>query len=288
MTFLGKIIGFFLGYLVLGPIGALIGFFIGTLFDKGLKLHTREIPRSHSAEIQRAFFTSTFLVMGYLAKADGRVSQDEIRAAENIMKRLELDDSLRQEAISLFTAGKNAQFDFEESLTNLYQHCHRHPELLRFFIEIQLEAAVADGALQPAEQQLILHMCRLLHISPREFQQLWARQWASTAFHQWYTQFERGHWSDQAETGQRYYQQRTGTRRESTAHSLQGAYGVLGVSEQASVAEIKKAYRRLMNQHHPDKLASRGLPDSMLKLAKEKTQEIRAAYDLIRQARGFK
>lgn len=73
-----------------------------------------------------------------------------------------------------------------------------------------------------------------------------------------------------------------------TTESLHNAYGVLGVSLTAANSEIKKAYRRLMNQHHPDKLTARGLPDGMVNLAKEKTQEIRAAYDLIREERGFR
>jgi len=61
---------------------------------------------------------------------------------------------------------------------------------------------------------------------------------------------------------------------------------VLGVTAQADDDEIKKAYRRLMNQHHPDKLVSKGLPEEMIRLATQKTQEIKAAYERIRQARG--
>jgi len=66
------------------------------------------------------------------------------------------------------------------------------------------------------------------------------------------------------------------------------AYRALGVEPDASDKEVKTAYRRLMNQHHPDKLVSRGLPDSMLESAKERTREIRAAYELIRERRGIR
>lgn len=292
MTFIGKAIGFLLGYLVLGPIGAVIGLLIGAAFDRGLRLHLHEIPREHTEEVEQAFFMATFSVMGHLAKADGSVSASEIRAAESVMAQLELSDSLRQEAIRLFNEGKSKIFNLQRTLDQLYQQCHRHPELLRFFIEIQLEAALADGPLQGQEQNLLLYMCERLKISPMEFEQLWARQWASQSFHQWYSPFEEGeNQRNQQESRSRYsygysgYGQ-TEQQREST--SLRDAFGVLGVSENATPAEIKTAYRRLMNQHHPDKMASRGLPESMLKMAKEKTQAIRAAYDLVRQARGFR
>jgi DnaJ like chaperone protein len=70
--------------------------------------------------------------------------------------------------------------------------------------------------------------------------------------------------------------------------AVAAAYEVLGVSRTASDSEVTKAYRRLMNQNHPDKLVARGLPESMMKLAEEKTRQIRAAYELLRTARGMK
>ena len=60
-----------------------------------------------------------------------------------------------------------------------------------------------------------------------------------------------------------------------------------GISEQASPAEIKKAYRKQMSQHHPDKLLAKGLPEEMIKIATEKTQNIKAAYDRICAAKGI-
>lgn len=286
--------------MVLGPLGAILGFIIGSFFDKGLKLHLYHFPRRHTAEVQQAFFTATFSVMGHLAKADGKVSISEIKAAENIMSRLELNEELRKEAIRLFNTGKTPDFDLNAALKLLYKECGHDRDLLRFFIEIQLEAALADGELQPKEQDILLYICKSLHFSSSEFQQIWSRQWASQAFHQWYTHFEgNGDFNQQysssqyrsrarAEQGYERGYQDHHSRPRSSESSLQGAYGVLGIPATSSPAEIKKAYRRLMNQHHPDKLASRGLPEHMMKLAKEKTQEIRAAYDLIREARGFK
>jgi DnaJ like chaperone protein len=286
MNFWGKLIGFFLGYMMLGPFGAIIGVIAGSWFDKGLKLNLHDIPRGRSLEVQQAFFKATFSMMGHLAKADGRISEDEIRAAKQTMSRLELSDQLRQEAMELFNEGKRPSFDFDRTLNSLYQYCHRHRDLLRFFIEIQLEAALADGELQREEQAILLKICETLRFSPAEFQQLWARQWASQAFHQWRTHFEQGSWQSQQQNT--HHRSQEHYRPRSAQHSLTDAYGVLGVNATATPAEIKKAYRRLMNQHHPDKLVSRGLPENMINLAKEKTQQIRSAYDLIREARGFK
>ena len=82
------------------------------------------------------------------------------------------------------------------------------------------------------------------------------------------------------------YQQGRGSKTPPQS-TLKAAYQVLGVAETASDAEVKKAYRRLMNQHHPDKLVAKGLPEEMMKLATEKTQEIKNAYEQIKIVRNF-
>ena len=71
-----------------------------------------------------------------------------------------------------------------------------------------------------------------------------------------------------------------------TGPSLADAYEILGVDEDASNDEVKRAYRRLMNRHHPDKLVSKGLPEEMIEVATEKTQEIRVAYEKVKQSRA--
>ena len=66
------------------------------------------------------------------------------------------------------------------------------------------------------------------------------------------------------------------------------AYAQLGLTGKASDSEVKKAYRKLVSQYHPDKLVSRGLPEEMMDIAKTRVREINTAYDQIKQARGFK
>jgi DnaJ like chaperone protein len=220
-----------------------------------------------------------------VVKADGRVSEDEIQSARKIMAQLELDAQYQQEAIQLFTQGKEHQFNLEEVLFELYTVCKRHPDVLRFFIELQVEAALIQGELNQEKQKLLKQICRQLQFSPDAFEHLRKQYWAGQAFHQWYADFVHTQQAHQQQYQQHSYQTPPPRR---PAHTEQDAYGVLGVSPSATPAEIKQAYRKLMNQHHPDKLASRGLPESMVKRAKEKTQTIRAAYDLIREMRGFR
>lgn len=297
MIIWGKVIGFFLGALFWGPLGAVIGVLLGAFFDKGLHTQFYQYPRQKSLAIERTFFTATFTVMGYLAKADGRVSENEIAVARKIMSQLELNDLLKREAIELFNKGRDHHFDLSVIMDTLWKECRYRKDLLRFFIEIQLDAALADGDLTPQKRKILLHICERLRFSPMEFEQLRARHWAEQAFYQWFSGFNQTDFNNgfnQQQYYQRGYsqgeQQSYGShaRPHRTEPTLQDAYAVLGVSSTSSVSEIKKAYRKLMNEHHPDKLLSKGLPESMIKIAKEKTQQIGAAYELVRNARGFR
>jgi len=261
MSWWGKIAGGAFGFLLGGPLGALIGAAVGHQFDSGLKrLGTAGFLPGDQQRVQGAFFTATFSVMGHIAKADGRISQDEIRNAERVMASMNLDAEMRAAAINLFNQGKAPGFPLDAVLDQFLREVNRRQLLIRLFVEIQLQAAFADGRLHPAEHDLLERICLRLGISPEAFEAL-----AGAA---------------RAET---HYQAPGGRRR----LSLDDAYALLEIDEQASDQEVKRAYRRMMSRHHPDKLVSRGLPEEMVKVATEKTQEIRAAYDHVKQARGL-
>jgi DnaJ like chaperone protein len=198
--------------------------------------------------------------MGAVAKADGRVSEEEIALARQVMARMGLSDAARREAIALFSQGKKVDFDLESILTRFHYATRRARNLRQMFIEIQLHSAYADGELNPAEKKLLLKICSELDFSPMEFDRLDAMVRAE----------------QHAARGGKVEQV-----------SLDDAYAILNVSSKASDAEVKRAYRKLINQHHPDKLVAKGLPEEMMKLAEEKTHEIRASYDRIREARGI-
>src|SRR3984893_12129573 len=143
MKWIGKLTGGLLGAAALGPIGAVLGGLRGHQFDE----HSDELRSRWSAgegvvAIGERFFRATFRVMGYLAKADGRVSELEISAARAVMVELRLNSAQVREAIACFTAGKQPQFDLEAELGALAEACQGRPDLSRVFLEIQVRAAL--------------------------------------------------------------------------------------------------------------------------------------------------
>lgn len=285
-TFWGKAIGFSLGWLVLGPIGALLGLFLGAAFDRGLRLNLYHRPSATQYVLQHHFIDTTFILMGHIAKLDGRVSEKELQTARQLMLQLGLTPEQTQDAMRSYNQGKQTTHTQLLALIDqLKIDCHSNEDLLNYFIEIQLEAAFAEGELSPQKAQILQQICQTLGVSLAHFEQLWAQHQARRAFHQFYTFYTQG--QQQSRSQYQHQHQRQGAPH-TRGPSLQEAYQVLGVPAGASSADIKQAYRRLMNQHHPDKLTARGLSEKMVQLAKEKTQQIRAAYDLIRAEKGFR
>ncbi|TNF99339.1 MAG: co-chaperone DjlA [Gammaproteobacteria bacterium] len=271
MSWWGKVVGGTFGYILLGgPLGALLGAALGHQFDKGFEGLNADASLSAAdmENIQAAFFTATFSIMGYLAKADGRVSEDEIAMAERVMQQMQLDASQRNTAIQLFNEGKHSGFPLDDALRQFRKVAHRRKNLLQMFLEIQVYAAFADGMLHESEDRLLQHIFRMLGFSRFDYEAIAGRV--------------------QAEMHLGARQQRgAGTTGASTI-SESDAYAVLGVNKNVTDAEVKKAYRRLMNQHHPDKLVSKGMPEEMIEMATEKTHKIRAAYDRVKEMRGMK
>lgn len=272
MTWLGKVVGGAVGFFMGGPLGAVLGAALGHQLDRNaddIGLLESDLAGGAQYRIQMAFFTATFSVMGHIAKADGRVTEAEIEAARSVMNRMELRTELRQTAIRLYNEGKRTDFPLDATLEQFRAECQRRYSLFRMFVEIQLEAALADGALHGTEERLLLHLCDRLHFSRFEFYTIKARMEAERRFARYSGRHQ--HWS----------------RRETPARepSLADAYAVLGLSATASDGDIKRAYRKLMSQHHPDKLVAKGVPETMVRIATEKTQKIRKAYEAIAKTR---
>ncbi len=260
MSWWGKVVGGTFGFMLGGPLGALLGAVLGNYFDTGLDgVGSGDfLGRGSTERVQTAFFTATFSVMGYIAKSDGHVSQHEVELAERVMQQMRLSPRQRQVAIDLFNAGKQDGFPLLQVLAQFRQEAARRSTLLQMFLEIVVATAFADGKLDARERNLLQSIATQLGFAPRQLEQLLGRI------------------SGQAQFAQT----------ESTEEQLRAAYKLLGVSEGAGDAELKKAYRRQMNQHHPDKLVAKGLPDEMMDIATRKAQEIKAAYELIKSSRG--
>ena len=289
MQYIGKIIGFFLGYQIFhGLFGGIFGAFLGHLADK--KLYELGSVRSSifgkNLTRQTLFTLTTFAVLGHLAKAKGRVTEEDIQNARNLMVHLNLDAKTQQEAQKAFTLGKEADFPLRNVIREFREACARRQDLLRFFIQVQITAAIQDGELDAQEQQVLFTIAEAMGMSRMQFEQMLgmimaAQQFSRGGFHQQYSQqshYSQGSYSQGGYSG---YQQ-------SHQPSIDAAYKVLGVTANDDQNTVKRAYRKLMNENHPDKLAAKGLPDEMMELAKEKTQQIQAAYDLICKQKGWK
>ena len=262
MRWAGKLAGGIIGALA-GPVGAAVGVFLGHQFDRGMQQREEGGPRLASGAVGQLFFEATFGVMGHVAKADGRVSEAEIEAARSIMGRMRLGPEQVQAAIRLYTAGKAPGFPLQATLDRLRQGLGGRRALRRAFLEIQMEAALADGQLTAATRELLWRVASALDLGRVEMAQVEAL-----------LRLGRGPGGGQA----------VAPARPSAAE----AYRVLGLGPGASDAEVKLAYRRLMNQHHPDKLRARGMPESMIPMAEARTREIRAAWEIVRAARGMR
>ena len=266
MRIWGKILGFLFGFMLSKNLfGALLGLWLGHLFDKGRKLDFDNLGVNPNDEITRqaAFFYTTFSVMGHIAKANGQVSQHEIAFANAYMNKLGLTGELKQQAQDAFREGKMGGFPLNARLRKFKQSCSNRHDLLLLFLEIQIQVAFSDGEIDPQERKVLHNIAKILGFSARDLDKLLEMISAESAFHQ-----------------QRSRQHRSSSPQNSLKQ-LENAYKILGVKKTDPIKNIKKAYKKLMSQHHPDKLVAKGLPPEMMEVAKQKTQDIQAAYDLI-------
>jgi DnaJ like chaperone protein len=254
MSWKGVVFGALFGMLLTRSAwGAAIGALIGYMLDPGA---AGRVASPHaSTSISSEFFRTTFEIMGYVAKSDGRVSEAEIDAARRLMQELNLAAADVSAAIACFRAGKSAGYDAEVSIERLRESCGLRYDLLRAFVDLQLRAALAGNGISPPARQVLAGIAARLGLSALEF----ANMEASLR----------------------------GRQARGKSGGLAECYAELEVDANISDQELVKAYRRQMSRHHPDKLVANGLPESMAQMAKEKTQRIQEAYEGIRAARGM-
>lgn len=253
------IIGALIGAAFSGLPGFLIGGLVGYVAAAWLK---QRIVGSLKVA-QSALLDSTFTIMGALSKADGVVTRDEINAVEQIFRMLNLSGELRESAKAAFNQGKQPQFDLDAAVDRFAEISRGRRPIVSLFLQLQVMAAAADGRIDPAEHAMLVRIAERLRLDEADVAQLEALLRTATG-------------------------RPSGPGAAPRKDRLADAYTALGISPEASPAEIKRAYRKLMSQNHPDKLASRGLPESMRPVAEERSREINAAYDLIKEARKFK
>ncbi|MDR7343276.1 DnaJ like chaperone protein [Pantoea alhagi] len=275
MRYWGKVIGLLLGLLSgAGFWGLLIGLVLGHLVDK-VRAAQGKAWFSNNQTRQSIFFRTTFQVMGHLTKSKGRVTEADIQIASQQMDRMQLHGAARTQAQQAFREGKQSHYPLRNKLRELRSACFGRFDLIRMFLEIQIQAAFADGSLHPNERQVLYVIAEELGISRTQFDQFLRMMEGGQQFGGGYHS-----WGGAGQGGPSYGAQQGPT--------LEAACKVLGVKPSDDYMTIKRAWRKQMAEHHPDKLVAKGLPPEMMEMAKQKAQEIQAAWDLIRRERNFK
>jgi DnaJ like chaperone protein len=259
VSILGKVIGALLGlWLFRHPFGMLIGAAIGHLWDSG----AMRLPHP-AAGASSAFIAPLFGLAGAIAKSDGRVSEPEIAAAENLMARMQLTPTQRANAIERFTAGKQDGFLVNLAIADLKAWCGGRRNLAYLLLDLLLDIVYAEGSLAPGKFAIVRQLCWALGVHEREL--------AALAAMRGYAYAAAG-----SNHGPSQQAPRTG----------KDPYAVLGLDRSAGDGEIKRAYRKLISQHHPDKLGD--VPEELKRRAEDRAREINAAYETLRSERGIK
>ncbi len=254
MGWLGTIIGGGIGAMLGGPYGAIIGAALGATFSGGSARQAEQARIGATERNQLLFFTAAFSMVGKLAKADGRVCEDEIAAIRRIANEaLGLDEQTRRYAIEVLNRSKTSPESFEDYARQFGELFAGQTDLCQLMLAFLFEVAMADGSLHPAEEQMLRQAQRHFRLPDSFYDQLYAR-------------FVGG-----------------GQPRD----SLREAYRTLGVDPDADDATVKKTYRQKVAEFHPDRIQGKGLPPEFLKFANDKLTEINAAWELIRKSRGL-
>lgn len=263
------VIGLMLGH---GMTGAIVGGLIGFVLD-----NMRYSRRRSAIPEAGGFIGPLFKLLGAVAKSDGRVSPAEINVAERLMSRMNLDTARRQEAIRSFNEGKQPEFDVTPAIDGLRQWVGLRRDHAFPVLDVVIETVLAEGNPPSEKVALLRQLAFALRISEMELMALMAMKgyaWNPGAS----GQRHRGAGSRGPSGGGNY----SPPQRNSSGPD---PYAVLGVERSADERAIKRAYRKLISEHHPDRLGD--LPENMREQAQTRASEINAAYDRIKAERGI-
>ncbi len=239
MSWMGKILGGGLGFVIAGPIGAVLGAVIGhhAMDSSGGGLSALESK-------QGIYFAATFSMLGKIAKADGVVTPHEIEVIDRVMRdNLQLDSRARRFAIDIFNAAKDSDQQFEDFAGQFYSEFGNSPEMLGSLVELLLLVAHADGEFHEAEEIMILKAVKIFGL-------------------------------------QDHYRQLK-SRFSGVPDNIETFYEILGCREGDEISVVKKKYRKLAMEYHPDRVQAKGLPPEFANAAEDRFKEIQHAYDMV-------
>ena len=238
MSLIGGIVGGMIGFTLLGPIGALVGSVMGSRMTRQAKSRRNPSNLDH----QVAFFTALFACLAKIAKADGRVSEEEVSKIESfISNKFNFSEDERNFAINIFQKAKSDSVSFDAYAKQLYQLLGSSPNSLLVFYELLFELAMADGEMHENEEKLLRKIPNIFGFDENVYKDLHKK----------------------------------------FVGKISDAYEILGVTKDMAFDEIKKVYRVKRKEFHPDALISKGLPEELIEKAKEKFIEIQAAFEII-------
>lgn len=253
-----KLIGAFAGYYFLGILGIFLGYFLGSIVDRYRAYGLGGVNPISNGQRQAVFLETVFILMGKVAKADGLITQDEILHVEQFMQKLGMSAEHRQAAIALFKQGATPEFDTDQTVRKFMSVCGHTHDLKQMLLIYLIVMALSDSRIDTAEERLL----------------------AAIALQLGYDQDAFKYMLDMILNQSHFAGGQT-----NSANALEDAYKALGISNDSNDQEVKRAYRKLMSQYHPDKLMGQGMPPDMIAVATKQAQEVQVAYDLIVKSR---
>ena len=299
-SYKGRVIGFILGLIFLNIPGAILFMILGYyFFDRPANIKKQQNDEAvraftSNANYNEALVKVTFALMGYVARGAGRVNENHIEKASQIMNVMSLNPQMRKIAIESFNSGKSDDFNLNDTISEIKSLIGNNFSFVNFILEIQVQLALSDGVLEDEEYHRLMDIAVKLGASRESMEQYIRSRYNEMHFEQLFNDYFRsryerggsGYDNSGSERSYEYNDSYSGSSGSSSS-KLEAAYQILGVEASASDDEVKKAHKRLMLKYHPDRLASQGLTPEMIKLYTEKAKDIQAAFDLIKKERGM-
>lgn len=246
MSIWGKLLGGAAGFALGGPLGALIGVAAGHAVDHFSQEYVRSPDAEPDATQSIAFTVAVIALSAKMAKADGVVKRTEIDTFRRLFHVP--DDELANVGRVFDLARRDmAGFDaYARQIADLFDDRHA---VLEELLDSLFLIAEADDHLHPQEIAFLRAVAAIFGFGGDEFERILASR--------------PGH-ADDPEIN---------------------PWSVLGVAPDADDAAVKAAYRKLLQEHHPDRLIAQGLPAEFIDVATEKTAAINAAYARVKALR---